>query len=265
MLIFIAVGLPCGHVNGFGNSNSLSIKFSTSALSKTIFAFTAALHATVAINFSSFSCFAVLATVFISSSVSKNKSLLVTSDNTKLSIFNIIDKNNNITTSLIDDMNTINTINNPIMRYGRGSFVTVNKSSSETFIIDLFDNINHYNNSNDILNSDKIIDMKFINGLFLAIGTNSLFYSDFGFNWHKKSIIDTTDMELNENNLSGSIIYIPDKQRLLIINTSYKDKSYVAIYDNLIGMVKHFNDANYSLFDIHSHVKKLLDISVIDE
>ena len=75
-VIFIAVGLPCGQVNGLGNCNNLSIKLSTSSFVNTICAFTAALHATVAINFSSFSCFAVLATVFISSNVSKNKSFV---------------------------------------------------------------------------------------------------------------------------------------------------------------------------------------------
>ena len=61
----MAVGLPCGHVNGFGNTSNCDISLSTSSLVKAIFALTAALHATVAINFSSFSCLAVLATVFI--------------------------------------------------------------------------------------------------------------------------------------------------------------------------------------------------------
>lgn len=55
MSIFIVVGLPCGHVYGFFNPSKLLIKFSTSCLLKSIPAFTAALHATVATNLSSMS------------------------------------------------------------------------------------------------------------------------------------------------------------------------------------------------------------------
>ena len=63
-------------MNGLGNFNSLSIRLSTSSFVNAILALTAALHAIVAINFSSISCFAVLATVFISSNVSKNNSFV---------------------------------------------------------------------------------------------------------------------------------------------------------------------------------------------
>ena len=72
----MSVCITCGQVNGFGSLNSLSIKLSTSSFVNAMLAFTAALHATVAINFSSISCFAVLATVFISSNVSKNSSFV---------------------------------------------------------------------------------------------------------------------------------------------------------------------------------------------
>ena len=49
---------------------------STSSLVNAIFAFTAALHAIVAMNLSSFSCFAVIATVSIVSNISKNSSFV---------------------------------------------------------------------------------------------------------------------------------------------------------------------------------------------
>ena len=81
-VILIAVGLPCGHVNGFGSCNSLSNSSITSSFDKAICALTAALQATVAINFSSISCFAVLATVLISSSVSKKSSFVSNSNKT---------------------------------------------------------------------------------------------------------------------------------------------------------------------------------------
>ncbi len=63
-------------MNGFGSSSNWSRRLVTSSSVSAIFAFTAALQAIVAINLSSISCFAVLATVFISSSVSKNSSFV---------------------------------------------------------------------------------------------------------------------------------------------------------------------------------------------
>ena len=53
----IDVGLPCGQVNGFGSLSNSASKLSTSSFVSAIFAFTAALHAIVAMNFSSISCF----------------------------------------------------------------------------------------------------------------------------------------------------------------------------------------------------------------
>lgn len=158
-----------------------------------------------------------------------------------------------------------NVITDPILVYGRGSYVMVDKSSSAVMIVDLFnedDNIK-YNLDNDTL-VDKILNVKFINGLFLAIGIKGLLYSDFGFKWHYKKF-DNITIPDSVKEFTGDIVYIPEKQRLLLINTSLKGDSYVARYDNLIGMPRHFNNCEYTLNEVYEHLKKLLDISVVDE
>ena len=158
-----------------------------------------------------------------------------------------------------------NAITNPILVYGRGSYVMVDKSSSAVIVVDLFnedDNIKYNSNNTTLL--DKILNIKFINGLFLSIGTKGLLYSDFGFKWHYKKF-DNITIPDSIKEFTGDIVYIPEKQRLLLINTSLKGDSYVARYDNLIGMPRHFNDCEYTLNEIYEHLKKLLDISVVDE
>lgn len=147
-------------------------------------------------------------------------------------------------------------ITNPLLAFGVDNVVVLSKDSALRLAVNLKTNATSYSSSDSVLARDKPIDMIYTNGLFIALGaTNYIYYSKDGISWNYKKI--SSKSTVANAIISGSVTYIPEKQRLLVINTSFKENSFIAKYENYLGLVSDLDDHNYKIDEIYDHVYDL--------
>lgn len=147
-------------------------------------------------------------------------------------------------------------ITNPLLAFGVDNVVVLSKDSALRLAVNLKTNATSYSSSDSVLARDKPVDMIYINGLFIALGgTNYIYYSKDGISWNYKKI--SSKSTVANAIISGSVTYIPEKQRLLVINTSFKENSFIAKYENYLGLVSDLDNHNYKIDEVYDHVYEL--------